>query len=155
MSKRDELYASKQQAMRLIDAGHSWQEANERSGLNYSKSGIQHLYRNWKEQGDEVLEDKRQGQPYKVTGEVREWLVERCEEEGEVHSPQLVEEIKSRFGVELHHDYVNLLRNQLGLPSPKPGRPGKKERVQPATELRSEEEFSPREARRASTGDRK
>ena len=122
MSKRDELYAGKQQAMRLMAAGYSWQEANEQSGLNYSKSGIQHLYRNWKERRDEALADKRQGHPYKVTGEVREWLVERCEEDGEAHSPQLVAEIKSSFGVELHHDYVNLLRNQLGLPSPKPGR---------------------------------
>lgn len=155
MSKRDELYVCKQQAMKLMDAGHSWQEANEQSGLNYCQSGVHRLYREWKERGDEALKDKRQGHPYKVTAEVREWLVERCEEEGEVHSPQLVEEIKSSFGVELHHDYVNLLRNQLGLPSPKPGRPGKKARMRPATELTPEEDFSPGGDRRAITGGRK
>ncbi len=143
MSKGDELYVSKQQAMRLMDAGHSWQEANEQSGLNYSKSGIQHLYREWKEGGDETLEDKRQGHPYKVTDEIREWLVERCEGDEEVHSPQLVEEIKSSFEVELHHDYVNLLRNQLGLPGPKPGRPGKKKKEEATSEL-NPEDFPPR-----------
>jgi transposase len=143
MSKRDELYACKQQAMKLMDAGHSWQEANEQSGLNYSKSGIQRLYRDWKERGDEALEDNRHGHPYKVSSEVRDWLIERCQDDPERRSPQLVEEIKSSFGVELHHDYVNLLRNQLGLPAPKPGRPGQKEKAQSATELTPEEDFSP------------
>ena len=79
MSKREELYARKKQAMELMKAGHSWQEANEQSGLNYSRQGIQRLYREWQEWGDEVLEDKREGgQAYKVTDEVQEWLIERC-----------------------------------------------------------------------------
>ena len=144
MSKRDELYSRKQQAMNLLEMGYSRQEANEQSGLNYSKAGILHLYREWKKGGDEALEDKRQGgQPYKVTKEVREWLVERCQEAGEVHSPQLVAEIEAEFEVELHHDYVNLLRNQLGLPAPKVGRPKQKESQQPAGEQTAQEDFLP------------
>ena len=153
MSKRDELYASKRQAMKLMDAGYSWQEANQESGLNYCQSGVHRLYREWKKRGDEALEDKRQGgQPYKVTSEVREWLVERCQEDGKVHSPQLVAEIEAEFEVELHHDYVNLLRNQLGLPAPKPGRPRQKESKQPAGEQTAQEDFSPCTSR---GGDRK
>lgn len=144
MSKRDELYNRKQQAMKLLDMGYSRQEANEQSGLNYSKAGILHLYREWKKRGDEALEDKRQGgRPYKVTNEVREWLVERCQEAGEAHSPQLVAEIEAEFEVELHHDYVNLLRNQLGLPAPKVGRPKQKESPQAAGEQTAQEDFSP------------
>ncbi len=161
MSKRDELYSRKQQAMNLLEMGYSRQEANEQSGLNYSKAGILHLYRAWKKRGDEALEDKRQGgQPYKVTNEVREWLVERCQENGEEqYAPQLVAEIEAEFEIELHHDYVNLLRNQLGLPAPKPGRPVRqagaehsrstqtgpkqKESQQPAGEQTAQEDFSP------------
>ncbi len=160
MSKRDELYARKQQAMKLMEAGYSWPEANKQSGLNYCRTGIQRLYREWKKRGDEALEDKRQGgQPYKVTSEVREWLVERCQEDGQVHSPQLVAELEAEFEVALHHDYVNLLRNQLGLPAPKPGRPVRqagaehsrstqtgpkqKESQQPAGEQTAQEDFSP------------
>ena len=144
MSKRDELYASKRQAMKLMDAGYTWQEANKESGLNYCQPGVHRLYREWKKRGDEALEDKRQGgQPYKVTNEVREWLVERCQEDGEVHSPQLVAELEAEFEVELHHDYVNLLRNQLGLPAPKPGRPRQKESKQPAGEQTARGDFFP------------
>ena len=145
MSKRDELYGSKRQAMKLMDAGYCWQEANKESGLNYCQSGVHRLYREWKKRGDEALEDKRQGgQPYKVSNEVREWLVERCQENGEEqYAPQLVAEIEAEFEVALHHDYVNLLRNQLGLPSPKPGRPRQKESKQPAGEQIAQEDFSP------------
>ncbi len=145
MNKGEELNTRKQQAMELMKAGNSWQEANEQSGLNYSRQGIQRLYREWQERGDEALEDKRQGgQPYKVTNEVREWLVERCQENGEEqYSPQLVGEIEAEFEIELHHDYVNLLRNQLGLPAPKVGRPKQKESQQPAGEQTAQEDFSP------------
>jgi len=143
MSKRDELYNRKQQAMKLMDMGYSRQEANEQSGLNYSKSGILHLYREWKKRGAEALEDKRQGHPYKVTNDVQEWLVGRCQNDPEAYAPQLVAEIEAEFEVELHHDYVNLLRNQLGLPAPKPGRPRQKESKQPAGEQTAQENFSP------------
>ena len=89
MSKREELYARKKQAMELMKAGHSWQEANEQAGLNYSRQGIQRLYREWQERGDEALEDKREGgQSYKVTDEVQEWLIERCQKEPGAYAPQ-------------------------------------------------------------------
>jgi transposase len=144
MSKGEELYARKKQAMELMKAGNSWQEANEQSGLNYTRQGLQRLYREWQEWGDEALTDKRQGgQPYKVTAEVQEWLIERCQKEPEAYSPQLVAELEAEFEVELHHDYVNLLRNQLGLPAPKPGRPRQKESQQPAGEQTAQGDFSP------------
>ena len=147
MSKREELYARKQQAMELMSAGHSWQEANEQSGLNYSRQGVQRLYREWQERGDEALEDNRHGHPYKVTDKVKEWLVERCQEEGEAYAPQLVAEIEAEFEVELHHDYVNLLRNQLGLPAPKVGRPRQKESQQPSGEQKPLGDFPPGDKR--------
>jgi transposase len=143
MSHRDELYARKQAAMKLRAAGYSWQAANEQSELAYSRQGIQRLYRAWQARGDEALADNRHGHVSKASAEVRGWLVERCETAGEVPSPQLVAEIKSRFGVALHHDYVNLLRQQLGLPAPRPGRPGKKETGPAAPDLNPEAEFSP------------
>ncbi|MFQ5814377.1 MAG: hypothetical protein ACE5I2_14465 [Anaerolineae bacterium] len=145
MSKRDELFQCKRYAMQLMDAGASWQEANEQSGLNYSKSGIQRLHCEWRERGDEVLVDHRHGHPYKATAEVRDWMGERCTEDSEVRASQLTVEIEARFGVELHHDYVGLLRRQLGLPVPRPGRPSKKQEAEPAPETESGRDFPPRE----------
>lgn len=124
MTKRDELFQRKRHAMELMDEGLSWEEANEESGLNYSRTGIQRLYREWEAQGDEALVDHRHGHPYKATTEVREYMRERCTDDPEARANQLTAEIKAEFGVELHHDYVGLLRRQLGLPVPRPGRPG-------------------------------
>jgi transposase len=143
MSKRDELSQRKGHAMRLMDAGASWREANEQSGLDYSKSGIQRLYREWSERGDEALVDHRHGHSHKATVEVQDWMVERCSEDAEVCASQLTVEIEARFGVQLHHDYVGWLRRRLGLPVPRPGRPGKRQEAEPALEAAPGQDFSP------------
>ena len=43
MGQREELFERKRRAMKLMDGGMLWEEANEQSGLNYSHTGIQHL----------------------------------------------------------------------------------------------------------------
>jgi transposase len=133
MSRREELFEHKHRAMQLMDVGVSWQEANEQSGLNYSKSGIQRLYREWCKCGDEALIDYRHGHSHKATSEVREWMGERCTEESEVHASQLTVEIEAQFGVKLDAHYVTVLRRQLGLPVPRPGHPGKQQETEPAS----------------------
>jgi transposase len=143
MSKREELFQRKRRAMELMDEGVPWQEANEQSGLNYSRRGIQGLYREWDKRGDEALIDQRHGHPHKATAGVRERMRERCEEEPEIRASRLTAEIKAEFGVELHHDYVGLLRRQLGLPVPKVGRPSKRQAREPAPEKELEQDFPP------------
>jgi transposase len=141
MSRQEELRERKRRAVELMDSGVSWQEANERSGLNYSRRGIQQLYQRWQKHGDEALIDNRHGHSYKATAEVQDWLGEQCRENSEVRSSQLVSEIEARFGVELHPNYVTLLRHQLNLPVPRPGRRRIREEETPA--LESEQDFSP------------
>jgi transposase len=143
MGKREELYERKRQAMQLMVAGKSWKEANEQSGLEYSKSGIQGLYRKWRAHGDEALIDNRHGHPYKVTTEMRERMNEHCAEKPEEQASSLVSEIDVRFGVELEPHYVNVLRHQLGLPVPRPGRPSQSLPSEQSTETESGADFSP------------
>jgi transposase len=143
MNRREELYERKRRAMELMDSGVSWQEANEQSGLNYSRRGIQHLYQRWHEHGDEALIDNRHGHPYKATAEVQDWLSERCTEDSEVRSSELVSMVEVQFGVELHPGYVTLLRHQLGLPVPRPGRRRIGQTATPALESEPEQDFSP------------
>jgi transposase len=144
MSKREELLERKRRAMELMDAGLPWREANEQSKLNYSKSGIQQLYRQWQAGGEEALVDQRSGsQARKATSAVRAWIVKRCEAEGEVRASRLTTELKAKFEVELHPDYVGLLRRQLGLPVPRPGRPSKKQDIEPAPVTETAADFSP------------
>ena len=145
MSKREDLFQRKSRAMEWMDAGESWQEANEQSGLNYSRTGIQRLYREWvgSDRDDEVLVDHRHGHPYKAKTEVRDWLGERCEEDPELRASQLSVEIEAEFGVELHHDYVGVLRRQLGLPVPRDGRPGKRPASESVPEMEPGQNFFP------------
>lgn len=159
MSQREELLEHKRRAMELMDGGMSWEEANEKSGLNYSRTGIQGLYRKWKERGDEALIDNRHGHTYKATAEVQDWMEKRCEDNSEVRASQLVAEIDAEFGVKMTDQYVTVLRHQLGLPVPRPGNPGKQEDAfsshgeteveaqepleEPALERKPEGDFSP------------
>lgn len=145
MSQREELFERKRRAMGLMDAGVPWQEANEQSGLNYSQSGIQRLYREWRKGGDEALIDHRHGHPSKATSDVREWMVEHCDESSEVPASRLKVEIEAQFGVELTVQYITVLRHQLGLPVPKPGHPSKQQEIEPSpeTEKELEGDFSP------------
>ena len=143
MSRREELLECKRRAMELMDTGMPWQEANERSGLNYSRRGIQQLYQRWCEHGDEALIDNRHGHPYKATTKVRDWMGERCTEDSEARSSQLASEIEAQFGAELHPGYVTLLRRQLGLPVPRPGRPDIGQEAGSASEMDPGQDFPP------------
>ena len=138
-----ELRERKRRAMELMDNGVSWQEANELSGLNYSRRGIQQLYQRWREHGDEALIDNRHGHSYKATAEVQDWLGERCTEDSEARSSQLVSEIEAQFGVELHPGYVTLLRHQLGLPVPRPGHWHTRQEAVPALATAPGQDFPP------------
>ena len=143
MGRQEELRERKHRAMELMDSGVSWQEANERSGLNYSRRGIQQLYKRWHEHSDEALIDNRHGHSYKATAEVQDWLGERCTEDSEVRSSQLVSEIEAQFGVELHPGYETLLCHQLGLPVPRPGRRHIRQEARPALASEPGQDFSP------------
>lgn len=143
MSPREELFERKRCAMELMDTGETWQVANEQSGLSYSKSGIHRLYREWNKRGDEALVDHRNGHPYKATSDVREWLSERCTNDPEVRASQLTVEIEAQFDMRMDLHHVGLLRRQLGLPVPRPGRPSKEQETKPAPATEPARDFSP------------
>lgn len=143
MKRQEDLRERKRRAIELMDSGVSWQEADERSGLNYSRRGIEQLYQRWREQGDEALVDDRHGHSYKATAEVQDWLSERCTEDTEVRSSRLASEIEAQFGAELHPGYITLLRHQLGLPVPRPGHPRIRQKTASALESEPGQDFSP------------
>ncbi len=67
--------------------------------------------------GEEGLADGRHGHPYKLTGPIREWLVEYCR--GAPGSPsQVVQaEIEERFGITVSISHINRARRALGIGS--------------------------------------
>ncbi|MCP4603010.1 MAG: hypothetical protein GY847_21255 [Proteobacteria bacterium] len=127
----------------MMDEGKSWQEANAQSELGYSRTGIQRLHREWCKRGEAALIDHRGGSRYrKATEQVQEKIIECCEENEEIRSPQLATEIKVEFGVELNPNYVSILRRQLGLQVPVRGRP-KRETTIVTPQAETGEGFSP------------
>lgn len=143
MSERENLYQRKRRAMELMAAGLSWQEANTRSGLEYSRRGIQQLYSEWRTRGAAALQDHRGGSRYrKATVAIHEQIIARCGEDAELRSPKLTAEIAAEFGVELHAGYLSVLRRQLGLPVARPGRP-RRQAALPTPPAAGAEDFSP------------
>lgn len=75
----------------------------------------------------EALIDGRHGHPREAHSALREWLYARKKEDESLRAPQLVKEIKKKFGVKLSDGHVNYLLRKRGLTAP-PGRPPKKQR---------------------------
>jgi hypothetical protein len=76
--------------------------------------------RTWK-----ALIDGRHGHARKAHSALREWLYARKREDDSLRAPQLVEEIKEKFGVALTDGHVNHLLRKRALTAP-PGRPFKR-----------------------------
>ena len=72
----------------------------------------------------EALIDGRHGHPRQAHSALREWLYARKEQDEEVRAPQLVTDIKEKFGVELSAGHINYLLRKRALTAP-PGRPPK------------------------------
>lgn len=70
----------------------------------------------------EALLDGRYGHPIKAHSALREWLHERKRQDKELTAPQLVDEVKEQFGVELSAGHINYLLRKVELTRP-PGRP--------------------------------
>lgn len=74
-----------------------------------------------------ALIDGRHGHPRKAHSALREWLYARKEKDENLRAPQLVEEIRKKFEVELSDGHINYLLRKRSLTAP-PGRPPKRQR---------------------------
>ncbi|MDP9381716.1 MAG: helix-turn-helix domain-containing protein [Chloroflexota bacterium] len=66
-------------------------------------------------EGEAALGERRHGHPYKLTGTVREWLVERCRGMPRVPARVLRAELSDRFGVTVSITHLNRVRAELGV----------------------------------------
>ena len=66
----------------------------------------------------EALIDGRYGHPQKAHSALREWLHERKRQDEELTAPHLVDEVKTRFKVELSAGHINYLLRKVELTRP-------------------------------------
>jgi len=113
--------------LQRVAAGEPLDEVNAELGFNLDEEGLAHQQTKYEAGGRtwEALIDGRYGHPRKAHSALREWLYARKEGDDSLRAPQLVEEIKEKFNVELTDGHVNYLLRKRGLTAP-PGPPFKK-----------------------------
>src|SRR5258708_5878980 len=106
--------AAKQQMLKWMEAGVSWQEAAATAGVQTSRATA---YR-WKQEarirGEAALHDGRHGHPAKVLPAVLHWLESRCRETALIASSHLQKELQEQLGVQISISHLNAVRAAHG-----------------------------------------
>jgi transposase len=133
-----------EQLLLRVAAGEALDEVNEALGFSLDQKQQARWQTKYEAGGHkwEALIDGRQGHGRKARTELREWLYGRKEGDEEVRAPQLADEIKEKFDVELSDGHINYLLRKRGLSAP-PGRPYK---TQPPAEKAKVEPVAPSES---------
>jgi transposase len=115
------------QLLQRVAAGESLENANEALGFDLGQRELARAQAKYESGGHtwQALIDGRHGHTRKAHSALREWLYARKQEDESLRAPQLVEEIKSQFGVTLTDGHINYLLRKRGLSAP-PGRPYKR-----------------------------
>lgn len=117
-----------EQLLQRVATGEPLDEVNEALGFNLDQHQLAHWQAKYEAGGctQEALIDGRHGHPRKAHSALREWLYARKQEDEELRAPQLVSEIKDKFGVKISDGHINYLLRKRGLSAP-PSRPAKKQ----------------------------
>jgi transposase len=88
----------------IVDAvlsGKSHDEARALAGVNVSERSIYRWLEWHGEHGDVGLKDNRHGVAWKMTDELKSWLLEAIEENPKQSARQLQEEVQETFGIKV------------------------------------------------------
>lgn len=113
----EERVAAKRQLIALMQAGHPWQEAAARAGLQIGRSAAYQLLRNVRLRGEAALQDGRHGHPAKLRPPVREFLETTCREAPHTPSHAVQATLHERFGILVSIGHLNRMRAKLGIGS--------------------------------------
>jgi len=108
-------------------AGQPWQEAGAVTAMPVKRAMAYRLLRAVRTQGTIALQDRRQGHPSKLRGEVRAWLETSCRAAPHTPSSVVQTRLQERFDVNVSISQINRVRRQLGVSNhSKNQEPGKK-----------------------------
>jgi transposase len=113
-----------EQLLLRVAAGESLDAVNAELGFKLAAEGLARQQAKYEAGGRswQAVLDGRQGHARKAHSALREWLYARKREDDDLRSPQLVQEIRDKFGVELSGGHVNYLLRKCELTAP-PGHP--------------------------------
>ena len=107
-----------------VERGERSEQVGQELGLTLTPDQLAALRRKYQVSGGDwqVLLDGRYGHDQKASDDLKAWLYARKQANPSLTAPQLVEEIKAKFGVEFSAGHVNYLLRKVALTRP-PGRP--------------------------------
>lgn len=107
-----------------VEQGTASKQVGQELGLSIAPKQLRAWGRKYQASGGDwqVLLDGRYGHDQKASAEIKEWLCARKQVEPSLTAPQMVEEIKAKFGVGFSAGHVNYLLRKAALTRP-PGRP--------------------------------
>lgn len=108
-------YAQKLAVIKRQQNGATWREALAAEDVNVTIRTAQRWAQLEREQGAGGARDQRGGVKWKVTPNLRHWIVERCEDTPELSSGELQQQIIDTWGIEVSQAHLNRVRGDEGV----------------------------------------
>lgn len=117
-----------EQLLQRVEAGEPFKSVRAALGLRVEEEELPRLQARYEAGGRrwEALIDGRYGHPMKAHSALREWLYERKRADESLTAPELAQQVKAQFGVELSAGHINYLLRKVEL-TRAPGRPQRSE----------------------------
>ena len=98
-----------------LGQGESWREAAARAGLRTSRTAAYRRLRVVRTQGEDALDERRQGHPAKFREPVTAWLLTYCHAHPGTPSRAVRAALQERFGLVVSISQLNRVRAALGI----------------------------------------
>ncbi len=122
-----ERQRAREQLITALLEGRAFQEVSRGSAVPVKRAMAYRLLRAVRTQGTIALQDRRQGHPSKLRGEVRIFLETSCRAAPHTPSSVVQTQLQERFDVNVSISQINRVRRQLGVSNhAKNQEPGKK-----------------------------
>ncbi len=108
-------YKSKKQVVESVLSGKSHQEAIDEAQITISVRSVYRWVQDYREDGEPSLYERRRGVVWKVTDEIRAWLVECSQETPWLSAKQLQSQLQETFGVVVSISHINQIRIDEGV----------------------------------------
>jgi transposase len=116
--KDEQRSAAKKHMMELMQAGHHWQEAATRAGVQTSRSTAYRWWQAYRIHGGKTVQDGRHGHPAKAREPVLAWLESIDGQAPQTSSRVVQARLEEQFGCRISITHLNRLRAAHGRVQP-------------------------------------
>jgi len=111
---KQEKQGAKQALVGGMQAGLGWQEASEQAGIQTTRATAYSWWKKYREQGEQGLQDGRQGHVGKMREPIVRWLEMVCRYEPSISSKKVQRMLQEQFGLVVSITHINRTRAAHG-----------------------------------------